>query len=65
LAELRKAKLGEIRVAYKELPNGAEINYASKVPALTQAIQQWFNAQLNDHARHATTGHAEHSMHQP
>lgn len=64
LAALCQAKPGEIAVAYKELPNGAEINYASKVPALTQAIQQWIDAQLSDHARHATTGHAEHSMHQ-
>jgi len=65
LAALRQAKPGEITIVYKELSNGAEINYASKVPALTQAIQQWFDAQLSDHARHATPGHAEHSMHQP
>lgn len=64
LAALRQAKPGEIEIVYKELPNGAEINYASKVPALSHAIQQWFDAQLSDHARHATTGHAEHSMHQ-
>lgn len=64
LAALRQAKPGEIAVVYNELPNGAAINYTSKVPALTQAIQQWFDAQLRDHARHATTGHAEHAMHQ-
>jgi hypothetical protein len=61
LAELRQAKRGEMAVVYKELPNGAEINYTSKIPVLIQAIHQWFDAQLSDHARHATAGH----MHQP
>lgn len=64
LEELRKAKSGDINVAYKELPNGAEIHYSTKDPILINAIHQWFDAQLTDHARHATSlGHAKHQMH--
>lgn len=62
LDELRKAKSGDINITYKELPNGAEINYSTEVPILTKAIHQWFDAQLSDHARHASTGHAHHQM---
>lgn len=63
LAELRKAKSGEISVVYKELPNGAEIDYSSDLPVLINAIHQFFDAQLSDHARHAVSGHSNHSTH--
>jgi hypothetical protein len=63
LAELRKAKPGEITVEYKELSNGAEIDYATDDPALIEAIHQWFDAQLSDHARHAIPGYTTHPMH--
>jgi hypothetical protein len=64
LDELRKAKPNQIDIVYKELPNGAEINYSSDIPELIKAIHQWFDAQLSDHARHAISGHSNHQMHQ-
>jgi hypothetical protein len=63
LAELRMTKPGQVKIAYKELPNGAEINYASDDPKLIEAIHHWFDAQLSDHARHAVPGHPHHLMH--
>lgn len=63
LQELRKAKKGQINIVYKELPDGAEIEYATQEPVLINAIHQWFDAQLTDHARHATSGHPHHQMH--
>lgn len=63
LAELRRAKPGEIKVEYKELSNGAQIAYATDDPVLIEAIHRWFDAQLSDHARHAIPGHTTHSMH--
>ena len=38
---------------YRELPNGAEIEYSAEDQALVDAIHRYFNAQLSDHARHA------------
>lgn len=64
LAELRKAKPNQMGIVYKELPDGAEINYSSANPVLINAIHQWFDAQLSDHARHAVSGHPHHQMHQ-
>lgn len=63
LAELKKAKPGQIKVEYKERSDGAEIAYSTALPALINALHQWFDAQLSDHARHAVSGHAGHSMH--
>ena len=63
LDELRKAKPNQIEIVYKELPNGAEINYSSDIPELIKAIHQLFDAQLSDHARHAVSGHSNHQMH--
>jgi len=62
LEVLRNTKPEQISIVYKELPNGAEINYASQEEKVIVAIHQWFDAQLNDHARHAISGHSEHSM---
>jgi len=61
--ELRKTKPNQIDIAYKELPDGAEINYSTESPFLINAIHQWFDAQLSDHARHAISGHSNHQMH--
>ncbi|MGZ5050992.1 MAG: aspartate carbamoyltransferase [Methylobacter sp.] len=61
LAELRAAQPGQIQIVYKELPNGAEIDYSTTDPKLLAAIHKWFDAQLSDHARHAVSGH--HQMH--
>ena len=63
LAELRTAKPDQINIVYKELPNGAEIDYSTDVPKLIEAIHRWFDAQLSDHARHAIPGHPHHLMH--
>lgn len=57
VAELSRGA-ARIRVNYTELPNGAEIRYATTDTALIAAIHQWFHAQLHDHGHHATTsGH--------
>ena len=64
LAELRTAKPDQLKIVYKELPNGAEIDYSTDDLKLVEAIHQWFNAQLSDHARHAVPGHPHHLMHQ-
>lgn len=63
LAELRKAKPGEIKVRYKELSNGAQIDYSTDDPVLIEAIHRWFDAQLSDHARHAIPGYTSHPVH--
>ena len=64
LAELRTAKPDQLEIVYKELPNGAEIDYSSEDLKLVKAIHQWFDAQLSDHAHHAVPGHPHHLMHQ-
>jgi hypothetical protein len=50
LAELEKAHPGQLRIEYKELPDGAQIAYSSDNPGLVDAIHRWFDAQLADHA---------------
>lgn len=60
LAEMRKAGAGQIKVEYKELTNGAQIEYLTDTPGLVDAIHRWFDAQLSDHARHAIPGHDHH-----
>jgi hypothetical protein len=56
LAALR-AGAGHIDVQYTPLPNGAQIQYTTKNPALIVALHQWFAAQLSDHGHHAVGGH--------
>lgn len=63
LAELREAKSEQMSVVYKELPNGAEIDYSTDNKRLVEAIHKWFDAQLNDHGRHAMPGNANNQMH--
>jgi len=63
LVELKSAKPGEIKIEYAELPDGAQISYSTKSPKLINAIHQWFDAQLSDHARHAVPGHSHQHMH--
>lgn len=52
LAEL-SGQYRSVRFVYRDLPNGAEIEYSAEDPALVDAIHRFFNAQLSDHARHA------------
>ena len=42
-----------IDVQYTVLPNGAQIRYSTKDPALVIALHQWFAAQRADHGHHA------------
>jgi hypothetical protein len=42
-----------IDVQYTAIPNGAQIRYSTKDPALIMALHQWFAAQRADHGHHA------------
>lgn len=64
LAEL-SSQYRSVRFDYRELPNGAEIEYSAEQPALVDAIHRYFNAQLSDHARHAVAGQAQRCDHEP
>ena len=59
LAEMKAAKADELRATYHELPNGAEIVYSSQAPRFVTAIHRWFDAQLGDHGKDATTSPAD------
>jgi hypothetical protein len=61
LAQLKNAKLGDVNLAYRELPDGAQITYRSKQPILVLALHDWFNAQLSDHGSDAMAGHSMHN----
>jgi hypothetical protein len=63
LEELRKARPGQIRIEYRGLANGAQIHYSTDDPRLVDAIHEWFDAQLRDHARHAVPGSIQHPTH--
>jgi hypothetical protein len=63
LAELSRARPGQVRYRYADLSDGAEIEYSSDDPALIGAIHRYFDAQLSDHARHAMPGHPQHGLH--
>jgi hypothetical protein len=56
ISELAEA-YRNVNFAYRELPNGAEIEFAAQEPALINAIHRYFDAQLSDHARHAVHHH--------
>jgi hypothetical protein len=60
LEALGSAEKGTLSIIYKELPDGAQIDYSSEKANLASAIHQFFNEQLSDHARHAVTGHSQH-----
>jgi len=61
---LKAARPGQVKVEYLELPDGAQIHYSSQSSQLIDAIHQWFDAQLSDHARHAVSAHPhEHGKH--
>lgn len=62
LAELA-ADYAKVRFDYRELPNGAEIEYSAEDSSLVDAIHRYFNAQLSDHARHAVGGKPEQCLH--
>jgi hypothetical protein len=55
LAEMKTAPPDDLDVAYRELDKGAEIAYVGHTPTIVAAIHRWFDAQLSDHGRDATT----------
>ena len=57
LAELKAAKPGQIAVSYKDVADGAELEYRTSDPKLIAALHAWIDAQLSDHGKDATTGH--------
>jgi hypothetical protein len=57
---------GGVRFVYRDLPNGAEIEYRTEDKSLMEAVHRYFDAQLSDHARHAVPGgHGMHHGRQP
>ena len=63
LAELKDARPGQVKFAYRELPKGARIDFSTQDRSLIDAIHSYFDAQLRDHARHASMGGAHSHMH--
>jgi len=56
LAALRDGH-DRIEVRYEDREDGATLTYATKEPALADALHDWFEAQLGDHGAHAESGH--------
>ncbi|NEX64640.1 aspartate carbamoyltransferase [Noviherbaspirillum galbum] len=61
LAELRKARPGQIDIVYQDVKGGAQLIYRTKEASLVTALHQWFDAQLSDHGKDAVHGHGSHS----
>jgi len=49
-----QANIGHIRIAYSELPNGAQITFVARDIHAVTAIHRWFGAQLSEHGADAT-----------
>jgi hypothetical protein len=56
LADLKKAKTGEITVHYQDLVDGGQIEYATQNANLVAALHKWIDAQLSDHGPDAHEG---------
>ncbi len=67
LAELKAARPGEIAIAYKDVPGGAQLTYRTANAKLVAALHAWFDAQLSDHGADAMAGHDHQhgGMHKP
>lgn len=50
--ELR-AGYSSIEIAYRDLPDGARLTYATDDKVLATALHRWFDAQVSDHGEHA------------
>jgi hypothetical protein len=59
LAALKAAPPGAITIGYRDLPDGAELRYRSRDPALVAALHDWFDAQVADHGADAVAGHVQ------
>ena len=46
---------GRITIGYDTIPDGARISYATDDITLRDALHHWFDAQVTDHGRHATS----------
>jgi hypothetical protein len=55
LADLRVG-YRRFTVRYRDLPDGAQIDYRTTDPSLVTAIRDWFDAQLGDHGADAQAG---------
>jgi hypothetical protein len=55
LAELQ-AGHERFDVRYRDLPDGAQVDYRTADPSLVRAIHHWFDAQLGDHGDDAEPG---------
>lgn len=62
LAALQAARPGQIDISYREVPDGAELIYRTREPALVSALHQWFDAQVSDHGKDAMAGHSHADM---
>jgi hypothetical protein len=60
LAELKNAKAGQIAIAYSDIQGGAQLSYQTSDATYVAALHKWFDAQLSDHGKDATEGHAHH-----
>jgi hypothetical protein len=62
LAELKRARPGEVDIRYQDLDNGGELRYSTRNVALVAALHRWFDAQLSDHGADAMAGHMHDHM---
>jgi hypothetical protein len=60
LRELEGAPRGAVRIAYREVPAGAELVFTSGDRKLVAAVHRWFDAQVADHGHDAQAGHHGH-----
>lgn len=60
LARLKMAQPYDIKYEYKALPDGAQIHYSTEYPLLTQALHEWFDAQMSDHDNTVLPEHSKH-----
>ena len=60
LAKLKTAQPGQLAIAYRDIPAGAELSYTTAEVNLAAALHQWFDAQLADHGPDARGGRAHH-----
>ncbi len=65
LQVLSQAQPGQLTINYKDLNDGAELDYITQNPELQKAVHDLFDAQLSDHARHAQQGPSMHELHHP
>ncbi|WP_017231463.1 hypothetical protein [Pandoraea sp. B-6] len=63
LQVLQNAPPGELKVSYRDLPNGGEIVYRATEPRVVDALHAWFDAQLSDHGHDAMARHDPGMMH--